>query len=163
MACGRLVSLSECSHGDDGGLGSAPVTSLGMWMVAGRRQGSAIAPSCPASPTNPRGSTGHGEFLRFTLLWYHAVSTQPGHRAHADDPSPAQVGFGPGFQERVAAPVWVSLSGLLSWCLCAMLRTASCSECSSIQHPHPTLTVSSSFPLRRELQWQRSRAVCAAC
>lgn len=146
MACGRWVSLSECSHSGDGGLGiTGHVDDSGKETG----KGSASAPSRPDSPTNPRGGTGYGEFLGYTILpaESHAEVAQRQHETRTSgmhcNPSPAQVGFGPVFRECVGVPEWVSLPDLPSWCLCAMPWRDSCLEHSSIQHPHPALTVSS--------------------
>lgn len=131
------LGIPTCSHGGDGGLGSAPFTSLGMWMVAGRRQGREVLQFPPVLPPLliPKEAQAMGNFCG-TCSWGSTSPAQKsGHRVHTGGPSPVLVGFGLGFQECVAVPLWVSLSGLLSWCLWAMLWTASCSERSSIHHP----------------------------
>lgn len=135
----------------------------------GTGQGSATAPSYPSSLTNPWEGTGNEEFLWHTLLpavrraevarCQHTTKTFGTHC----DPSPAHFGFGPGLCECVAMPVWVYPSFWLTCCPRVVLSRGSCSECSSTLHPHPTLTVSSSFPCRRKLQLQHNRTVCSTC
>lgn len=156
------MSLSECSHGNDGGLGSAPITSLGTWSQV--REVLQLLPVLPP-PLIPEEAQGMGNFW-YTLLpaESHAEVAGCQHETRAlgthSDPSAAQAGFERAFQERVAVRVWVSPSGLLSWWLCAMLLTWNI-PLSTIPILH--LIVSSSFPLPRAMLQQCNRTVFAFC
>lgn len=172
MARGHWVFLSECSHGGDGGPGSAPFTSLGMWMVAGRRQGREVLQLPPVLPPLliAGEAQGMGNFcdthscLMRAVLGLHAASTRPGHWAHTATLHQHRLDLDQGFGSVLPCLCGfrhqVPLAGVSVPC---RREVGSCSERSSIQRPHPTLTASSLFPLHRELQRQHNRIVFAAC